>query len=173
MDGLRERFTQIGGVGDLTAISILSSLPEIGTLSDGELNRLVGIAPEEKQSGTKEWQRRIWGGRKDVRNALYMAAVASIKWNAILGGYYQVGDSPDHAQAAVAAEQNRAGSRLHSDAGARVDETECQCRTKKESCVAVVPGGWFPFPSSFSPAPPHPPCYLFPALTRKDGKPRL
>jgi hypothetical protein len=33
----------------------------------------VSDAPEEKQSGTKEWQRRIWGGRKDVRNALYMA----------------------------------------------------------------------------------------------------
>lgn len=89
MNSLKERFTAIGGVGDLTAISILSSLPEIGTLSDGKLNRLVGIAPEEKQSGTKEWQRRIWGGRKDVRNALYMAAVASIKWNAILGGYYR------------------------------------------------------------------------------------
>ena len=88
MDSLRDRFTQIGGVGDLTAISILSSLPEIGTLSDGKLNRLVGIAPEERQSGAKEWQRRIWGGRRDVRNALYMAAVASIKWNAILGGYY-------------------------------------------------------------------------------------
>ncbi len=28
------------------------------------------------------------GDRKDVRNALYMAAVASIKWNAILGGYH-------------------------------------------------------------------------------------
>ncbi len=88
MDGLRNRFTKIGGVGDLTAISILSGLPEIGTLSDGKLSRLVGIAPEERQSGTKEWQRRIWGGRKDVRNALYMAAVASIKWNAILGSYY-------------------------------------------------------------------------------------
>jgi transposase len=89
MNSLKERFTAIGGVGDITAISILSSLPEIGTLSDGKLNRLVGIAPEEKQSGTKEWQRRIWGGRKDVRNALYMAAVASIKWNAILGSYYR------------------------------------------------------------------------------------
>ena len=27
MDSIRERFTTIGGVGDLTAISILSSLP--------------------------------------------------------------------------------------------------------------------------------------------------
>ena len=89
MNALRERFTKVGGVGDLTAISILAGLPEIGTLSDGKLNRLVGIAPEEKQSGTKEWQRRIWGGRKDVRNALYMACVASIMWNSILGAYYR------------------------------------------------------------------------------------
>ena len=89
MNALRERFTQVGGVGDLTAISILARLPEIGTLNDAKLNRLVGIAPEQRQSGTKEWQRRIWGGRKDVRNALYMAAVASIMWNSVLGAYYR------------------------------------------------------------------------------------
>ena len=88
MNALRERFTQIGGVGDLTAISILAGLPEIGRLPDSKLNRLVGITPEERQSGTKEWQRRIWGGRKDVRNALYMACIASITWNSILGKYY-------------------------------------------------------------------------------------
>ena len=88
MNALRKRFTQVGGVGDLTAISILAGLPEIGRLPDAKLNRLVGIAPEERQSGTKEWQRRIWGGRKDVRNALYMACIASITWNSILGKYY-------------------------------------------------------------------------------------
>ena len=88
-NALRERFTKVGGVGDLTAMSILAGLPEIGKLPDAKLNRLVGIAPEEKQSGTKERRRCIWGGRKDVRNALYMAATASIQWNAILGGYYR------------------------------------------------------------------------------------
>jgi len=88
MNALRERFTRVGGVGDMTAISILAGLPEIGKLPDAKLNRLVGIAPEEKQSGTKEWQRRIWGGRKDVRNALFMACLASIQWNSILGAYY-------------------------------------------------------------------------------------
>jgi len=86
---LVERFTSVGGVGHVTAISILAGLPEIGKLPDAKLNRLVGISPEEKQSGTKEWQRRIWGGRKDVRNALYMATTASIQWNSILGGYYR------------------------------------------------------------------------------------
>ena len=89
MNTLRERFTRVGGVGDLTAIAILAGLPEIGTLPDAKLNRLVGIAPEERQSGTKEWQRRIWGGRGDVRNALYMASVASIIWNSTLGTYYR------------------------------------------------------------------------------------
>jgi len=87
--GKLERFTMVGGVGDVTALSILAGLPEIGILTDAQLNRLVGIAPEEKQSGTKEWQRRIWGGRKDVRNALYMATVAAIMWNDILGSYYR------------------------------------------------------------------------------------
>ena len=88
MNVLLERFTKVGGVGKLTAISILAGLPEIGELSDEKLNRLAGISPEQRQSGTKEWRRRIWGGRKDVRNALYMAAMASIQWNATLGAYY-------------------------------------------------------------------------------------
>ena len=49
MNTLRKRFTKVGGVGDLTAISILAGLPEIGSLSDEKLNRLVGISPEERQ----------------------------------------------------------------------------------------------------------------------------
>lgn len=89
LNGKLVRFTAVGGVGDVTAISILAGLPEIGKLSDAKPDRLVGIAPEERQSGAREWQRRIGGGRKDVRNALYMAAVASIMWNDILGTYYR------------------------------------------------------------------------------------
>ena len=97
MDALRARFTDVGGVGDLTAISILAGLPEIGKLTDQKLNRLVGIAPEEKQSGTKEWQRKIWGGRKDVRNALYMATTASLIWNSKLKAYYHKKKAEGHS----------------------------------------------------------------------------
>jgi len=89
MNTLCERFTQVGGVGAITAISILAGLPEIGTLPDGKLNRLVGISPEENQSGSRDRLRRIWGGRQEVRNALYMAATASLLWNSILGAYYR------------------------------------------------------------------------------------
>ena len=97
MDALRRRFTLVSGVGDITAISILAGLPEIGKLSDQKLNRLVGIAPEEKQSGTKEWQRKIWGGRKDVRNALYMAVTASLIWNSKLKAYYHKKKAEGHS----------------------------------------------------------------------------
>lgn len=85
----KERFALVGGVGDITATTILAALPEIGKLSDEKLNRLAGIAPEEKQSGTREWRRKIWGGRKEVRNALYMASIAALMWNSRLRDYYR------------------------------------------------------------------------------------
>lgn len=88
MCALHKRFVAVGGVSDITAIMILAGLPEIGCLTDSKLFRLVGIAPEEKQSGTKDWSRKIWGGRKDVRNALYMSTLASLQWNSILSAYY-------------------------------------------------------------------------------------
>lgn len=89
MNALHGRFMQVGGVGESTSFAVLAGLPEIGRLPDEKLNRLVGIAPEEKQSGTREWKRQIWGGRKDVRNALYMGTFAALNWNSILGAYYR------------------------------------------------------------------------------------
>lgn len=89
MKDLKARFTQVGGVADTTAVSVLAWLPEIGTLSDAKLNRLVGISPEEKQSGKREWQNKIWGGRREVRNALYMSAMAALIWNARLAAHYR------------------------------------------------------------------------------------
>ena len=39
--------------------------------------------------GTSRRRRRIWGGRKDVCNALYRTTLASIQWNDILGIYFR------------------------------------------------------------------------------------
>ncbi len=89
MSSIHQRFIQVSGIGNVTTIAILSNLPEIGTLSDEKLYRLAGLAPKEDKSGTKEKCNKIWGGRKDARNALYMATTASLQWNVILGTYYR------------------------------------------------------------------------------------
>ena len=49
MSSLHRRFVAVGGVGDMTAISVLAGLPEIGKLPDAKPDRLVGIAPEESR----------------------------------------------------------------------------------------------------------------------------
>lgn len=79
----------IDGVGQITALAILAGVPELGKISDASAAKLVGAVPMDNQSGKTDKCKHIHGGRKDVRNALYMAAVASVKFNHILGAYYQ------------------------------------------------------------------------------------
>lgn len=89
MNNLYVRFVAIDGIGPATAITVIAEIPEIGSLSDEAISKLVGVAPMDHQSGKTDHTKHIYGGRKNVRNALYMAAVASIKFNHILGEYYQ------------------------------------------------------------------------------------
>ena len=89
MGYLLGRFTAIDGVADRTAIAVIAGLPEIGKLSDAKLAKLVGVAPLDNQSGKTDKEKRIFGGRSDVRASLYMAVVPSIRSNHILGPYYE------------------------------------------------------------------------------------
>lgn len=80
---------QLDGVGLVTAVSVLSYLPELGTLSRQEAAALAGLAPWVRQSGPWEGQRHIGGGRAPVRKALYMAAVALARMKeSKLGKFY-------------------------------------------------------------------------------------
>lgn len=69
------------GVGPQTAAVLLSELPELGTVNRQAISKLVGVAPINNDSGTKEGQRRICGGRRRVRRALYLAARAAVRWS--------------------------------------------------------------------------------------------
>ena len=81
---------QLDGVGRITAVSVLSHLPELGTMSRQEAAALAGLAPWVRQSGPWEGQRHIGGGRAPVRKALYMAAVALARMKAsTLGKFYE------------------------------------------------------------------------------------
>ena len=79
----------VPGVGLLTSAVLLGYLPELGKLSGKEIAALAGVAPFNRDSGEHKGKRAVWGGRKEVRAALYMATVAAVRWNPTLRGFYQ------------------------------------------------------------------------------------
>lgn len=83
-----ERLDEIKGVGKITAINILTHMPELGTLSHKEASALAGVAPFNKDSGQSKGKREIWGGRAPVRAALYMAILTARKFNPALKKFY-------------------------------------------------------------------------------------
>jgi transposase len=84
-----EQLCQIKGVGQLTALTLLITVPELGTLGRNRISRLVGLAPLNDDSGHQKNKRFIQGGRKRPRNALYMAALSASQHNAVLSPFYQ------------------------------------------------------------------------------------
>jgi transposase len=81
--------TSVPGVGQGTARTLLAELPELGTLKRKPLAALAGLAPFAKDSGRRHRQRSIAGGRKPVRAALYMAALAAIRCNPVIAAFYK------------------------------------------------------------------------------------
>ena len=69
------------GVGEVTTLSLLADLPELGTLSRKKISALVGLAPFADDSGKRKGQRYVRGGRAEVRCVLYMATLSAIKYN--------------------------------------------------------------------------------------------
>ncbi|MGH3849020.1 MAG: IS110 family transposase [Pseudonocardiaceae bacterium] len=67
------------GVGDITAVTLLAELPELGTISRKQIAALVGVAPLNRDSGTLQGKRTTWGGRASVRSVLYMAALSVVR----------------------------------------------------------------------------------------------
>lgn len=67
------------GVGPVTAKVLLAYLPELGKRDRRAISALAGLAPIACDSGTMRAKRCIWGGRKRVRDALYMAALAACR----------------------------------------------------------------------------------------------
>ena len=45
---------------------------------------LLGVAPFDCDSGSFKGQRRIFGGRRNLRDVAYMAALVASKWNPVL-----------------------------------------------------------------------------------------
>jgi transposase len=84
-----ELLTSTKGVGDNSALSLLAAMPELGKLSNNQATSLAGLAPFNRDSGNMRGRRMIYGGRKEIRNALYMSALVASRYNPILKDFYQ------------------------------------------------------------------------------------
>jgi transposase len=77
----------IPGIGPVSSRTLLSALPELGTLSNREAAALAGLAPFDDDSGRHRGRRHIKGGRAAVRTALYMAALSATRRNPALRAF--------------------------------------------------------------------------------------
>jgi transposase len=84
-----ERMQQLQGVGPVLATTLLAYLPELGEEDDKRIAALVGVAPHAHDSGETSRPRHARGGRIEVRNVLYMAAVSASRHNPVLSAFYQ------------------------------------------------------------------------------------
>jgi len=74
----------VPGVGPVLTTTLLAELPELGTLTRHQIAALVGVAPLNRDSGTRRGSRSVWGGRVRVRGALYMAALVATRFNPVI-----------------------------------------------------------------------------------------
>lgn len=85
----RELLLSVPGIGPVNAYALIALLPELGTLSGGEIAALLGVAPFPNESGKWKGKRFIRGGRANIRAIFFPAALAASRCNPILREFYQ------------------------------------------------------------------------------------
>ena len=84
-----ELLTTTKGGGDNSALSLIVAMPELGILTNKQASSLAGLAPFNRESGSMRGQREIYGGRKEMRQAIYMASLTGTRYNDVLKKFYQ------------------------------------------------------------------------------------
>ena len=84
----KQLVVNVQGIGERTASTILVQLPELGQLSNKQISALAGVAPFCNDSGDRKGKKMIWGGRKEVRTALYMPMLCAIQHNKTIKAFY-------------------------------------------------------------------------------------
>lgn len=80
--------SSVTGVGPILNTALLGGLPELGHLSGKEIAALVGLAPFNCDSGQMRGRRKVFGGRENIRNTLYMATFSAKKHNPVIQKYF-------------------------------------------------------------------------------------
>ncbi len=82
-----ELMQTVTGIGPVTAANMLAYMPELGQVKRATITALAGLAPFNKDSGNKSAPRHIHGGRRPIRNCLFMAAKSAIRFNPVIKEY--------------------------------------------------------------------------------------
>lgn len=85
----KQLLESVPGIGNALIWTLLSEMPELGTLNHKQISALAGLAPINRDSGKSQGKRRILGGRQSVRTTLYMATLSATQCNPIIGGFYK------------------------------------------------------------------------------------
>lgn len=95
----------IPGIAAITAALLITELPELGSLDEKQIASLSGLAPITRQSGKWSGKAFVQGGRKQVRQALYMPALVAMRFNPDLMAKYKqlidAGKAPKQAITAI------------------------------------------------------------------------
>ena len=83
-----ELLRSVLGVGPVLSFTLLTHLPELGSLNRRQVAALVGVAPLNRDSGAFRGKRNVSGGRTAIRSALYMAALVAARYNPVIKAFY-------------------------------------------------------------------------------------
>jgi transposase len=74
-----ELMQELPGVGPQTAAFLLAEMPELGQIDRKAIASLAGLAPHAYDSGKMNGRRTTWGGRRQVKAALFLAALNAVR----------------------------------------------------------------------------------------------
>jgi transposase len=85
-----EIIESVPGLAGTTSANLIAGMPELGQVCNKIAPALLGAAPYDDDSGRRRGERHIKGGRRWVRNALYMPCLgAATQSNPVLKAFYQ------------------------------------------------------------------------------------
>ena len=85
----RDLLLSAKGVGNVLAYTLMSELPELGSLNRKEIAALVGVAPINRDSGSYSGKRYTRGGRHKVRTVLFVSMMSAIQCHPKLKPMYE------------------------------------------------------------------------------------
>lgn len=83
-----ELLQSVPGVGPVLSSTLITELPELGTLTNKQIAALVGVAPFPRDTGKSNGKRFCKGGRNSVRSVLYMASLSAARFNPVIKQFY-------------------------------------------------------------------------------------